>query len=403
MSKYAVELPQTSIFSGNSTIEQLEQYSNSVDAISLIIHHNELIKLYKVNDLQKYIINFPKSKRMDKTRAPLMKIYFLPSITHDLSNWPKEAQKIIASVDHVIASDKLYYTYNDLSLSEALYLLAPNDNFQSISFETIGHIAHLNLTENRIPIKHLIGKVIYDKNKHIKTVVNKVGKLNNTFRTMELELIYGNKNYITTLTENGIKFKVDYENIYWNSRLETERFRISQLLKPGDFVMDIFAGLGAFAMYTARKGCLTFANDLNPIASQYIYENAQLNKVDHLIHSYNMDAREFINFILSNKSILTYEINAKLNKGEPVTLHILMNLPEMAPEYLDSFHILNQLPQVDVQFHTYLFCKNYEDLSQIKEKAYQSLGFLPNANFHEVRSVAPNKIMYCMEFSWQYS
>lgn len=162
MSKYAVELPQTSIFSGNSTIEQLEQYSNSVDAISLIIHHNELIKLYKVNDLQKYIINFPKSKRMDKTRAPLMKIYFLPSITHDLSNWPKEAQKIIASVDHVIASDKLYYTYNDLSLSEALYLLAPNDNFQSISFETIGHIAHLNLTENRIPIKHLIGKVIYD-------------------------------------------------------------------------------------------------------------------------------------------------------------------------------------------------------------------------------------------------
>jgi tRNA G37 N-methylase Trm5 len=41
------------------------------------------------------------------------------------------------------------------------------------SFETVGHIAHLNLRDELLPYKHLVGQVLLDKNPNIQTVVNK--------------------------------------------------------------------------------------------------------------------------------------------------------------------------------------------------------------------------------------
>ena len=42
------------------------------------------------------------------------------------------------------------------------------------SFESVGHIAHLNLRDELLPHKQLIAEVLLDKNPSIRTVVNKV-------------------------------------------------------------------------------------------------------------------------------------------------------------------------------------------------------------------------------------
>jgi len=45
------------------------------------------------------------------------------------------------------------------------------------SFESVGHIAHLNIRDELLPYKHVVGQVIMDKNPSITTVVNKVSLL----------------------------------------------------------------------------------------------------------------------------------------------------------------------------------------------------------------------------------
>jgi len=43
---------------------------------------------------------------------------------------------------------------------------------------------------------------------------------------------------------------------------------------------DMFAGIGPFAIPAAKnRGCVVYANDLNPISYQYLKENIRLNKV----------------------------------------------------------------------------------------------------------------------------
>ncbi|CAA3008599.1 tRNA (guanine(37)-N1)-methyltransferase 2 [Olea europaea subsp. europaea] len=173
------------------------------------------------------------------------------------------------------------------------------------SFETIvkitlvyrcaGHIAHLNITDELLPYKDVIAKVIYDKNQpRIKTIVNKVGAIKNEFRVPKFEILAGDDNMVTEVKQYGATFKLDYSSVYWNSRLEHEHLRLISKFRAGDIICDMFAGIGPFAIPAAQKGCVVYANDLNPDSVRYLKINAEINKVDNLIHAYNKDAREFI-------------------------------------------------------------------------------------------------------------
>ncbi|XP_028548237.1 tRNA (guanine(37)-N1)-methyltransferase 2 isoform X3 [Dendrobium catenatum] len=168
------------------------------------------------------------------------------------------------------------------------------------SFETIGHIAHLNITEELLPYKDIIARIIYDKNQpKIKTVVNKVGTITNEFRVPNFEVLAGTNNMITEVKQYGATFKLDYSLVYWNSRLEHEHIRLVSQFQPGEAICDMFAGVGPFAIPAAQKGCFVFANDLNPHSIHYLKVNAKINKVEDNMIAYNMDAREFMRHLMT--------------------------------------------------------------------------------------------------------
>ncbi|OIW06411.1 hypothetical protein TanjilG_16823 [Lupinus angustifolius] len=163
------------------------------------------------------------------------------------------------------------------------------------SYWSAGHIAHLNLHDELLPYKDVIAKVIYDKNyPRIKTVVNKVGTITNEFRVPEFEVLAGEHDMITEVKQYGVTFKLDFSLVYWNSRLEHEHSRLVSQFKPGETICDMFAGIGPFAIPAAQKGCIVYANDLNPDSIKYLKVNAKINKVNDHVFTYNMDARKFI-------------------------------------------------------------------------------------------------------------
>ncbi|XLU82160.1 hypothetical protein S245_005580 [Arachis hypogaea] len=112
-------------------------------------------------------------------------------------------------------------------MNEILVVLLLDGMVVPSAFETISHIAHLNLRSEQLPYKTLIEKVVPDKNKpKIQTVVNKIDSIHNEYRTLQLEILVGNRSLVTTFVENGICFQVDLATVYWSSRLATERQRL---------------------------------------------------------------------------------------------------------------------------------------------------------------------------------
>jgi tRNA (guanine37-N1)-methyltransferase len=143
-------------------------------------------------------------------------------------------------------------------------------------FETIGDIAHMNLTGKLFDYRYLIGRVVLEKNPIIRTVVTKLGQIESTFRFYDLECIAGDDStYESVVLEDKVKFKVDVSRVYWCSKLGSERNRmIDKILKEGDVLCDMFCGIGPLAVKAAvKKKIKVIANDLNPACYEYLQKN----------------------------------------------------------------------------------------------------------------------------------
>lgn len=199
------------------------------------------------------------------------------------------------------------------------------------------------------------------------------------------------------MKENGVTYEFDFSRVYWNPRLSTEHQRIVQQVKREDTVFDVFAGVGPFAIPAARCGASVLANDLNPESFRWLQHNCKLNKVENKVRTFNLDGREFI------QGPLREELPTLLTKKAAV--HVVMNLPALAIDFLDAFRGLlqhepsnhTQLPTV----HCYGFSKDDNPAQDITKRASDAVGFSleKRSSVHFVRNVAPNKDMMCVSFS----
>ncbi|XP_053836281.1 tRNA (guanine(37)-N1)-methyltransferase isoform X1 [Vidua macroura] len=295
----------------------------------------------------------------------------------------------------------LELSYENFKSEEILRAVLPEGQEVTSGFSRVGHIAHLNLRDHQLPYRHLIGQVIMDKNPGVTCVVNKTNIIDSTYRNFEMEVLAGENNLVTKVKENNIAYELDFSKVYWNPRLSTEHGRIVELLRAGDVLFDVFAGIGPFAIPAAKRKCRVFANDLNPESYTWLLHNCKLNKVDTKVKAFNMDGRDFLRGPVREE--LSKELPL-LREGQKTAFHIVMNLPALAVEFLDVFrHLLvgepcspAGLPTV----HCYGFSKHSNPARDIQERAEATLGtsLAGRCSTFPVRNVAPNKEMLCLSF-----
>lgn len=301
---------------------------------------------------------------------------------------------------------ELELSYENWSANEILKSVLPADEEGLSSFSRIGHIVHLNLRDHLLPYKQLIGEVLRDKLPNCRTVVNKAASIDNTYRNFQLELICGEPEYQVETKENGIPFEFDFSKVYWNPRLSTEHQRIVKLLQPNDVLYDVFAGVGPFSVPAAKKRCQVLANDLNPVSYHWLQHNAKRNKCLAHIKMYNKDGREFILKELREDLLERWRTPA----ATPYSIHITMNLPAMAVEFLDAFrglYTVEELAELPAslnypQVHVYSFAKGENTKILVQQLVESNLGAVLGDELQcisFVRNVAPNKDMYRVTFS----
>ncbi len=137
------------------------------------------------------------------------------------------------------------------------------------------------------------------------------------YRTRRFAVLAGVPVTRTRVTEYGLLFDVDLAHAYFSARLSTERQRVLGMMEEGERVLDMFAGVGPFAITLARKAKIVVATDLNPEAVHLLVENIALNRTGNVIP------------VLADAAHLP-------RLGFRPFDRVVMNLPLAAPEFLPA-------------------------------------------------------------------
>jgi tRNA (guanine37-N1)-methyltransferase len=153
------------------------------------------------------------------------------------------------------------------------------------------------------------------------TVVYAKGEVSGEYRTREMEILAGIPTTRTHVIEHGHRFTVDLAGAYFSARLSTERQRILAQVQDNELILDMFAGVGPFALTLGAKAGLVVAADINPQAVELMLENIAQGRVRNVLPLL-ADARRL-------PDILSWKFD-----------RIVMNLPLAGTDFLpDAFRL----------------------------------------------------------------
>ena len=149
------------------------------------------------------------------------------------------------------------------------------------------------------------------------TVLGRASPIEGELRVREWDVLAGDGTE-TIHREYGHEFRLDVAEVYFSPRLATERHRVTEQVDAGESVVDMFAGVGPYAVPMAARGATVVACDLNEAAVAYLRENAERNDVADRVTAVAGEVRE--------------TTDAHADSAD----RIVMNLPHSAADFLDT-------------------------------------------------------------------
>jgi len=347
--------------------------------------------------LQKSVsLSIPK-KQGEKTIQLLTKLKLLnrklaPQTVDDqlhlpLSRAPQPQERRV--LDSVLGKQSLLYEKFPFraetigSLEEVLARQLPSSIIPLVSksFDVIGDIAIIDLSPTTEPFEKSIAEALMKVHKNVKTVYSKAGPITDNQRLRPLHHILGANRTQTIHTEMGCRFKIDISKAFFSPRLSAEHGRVAEQVRPGECVIDMFAGVGPFSILIAKRlnDVQIHAIDANPEATKLIEENARMNKVQDRIKVWSGDARVVVK-----------------NNLEGIAARVIMNHPSQAREFLEP--ACEALGRDGGIVHYYTFAEGADcELEARKELA----GALDNAGWKVEKFMATRKVRGVAPMKWQ--
>jgi len=227
----------------------------------------------------------------------------LPEFEISVHNFPERKKRHVTPLDFL--ADKLPF-----------HLLGSVP--RAIDF--VGEIAIVEVPPQLVNHKKAIGEALLKAHKQTSTVLSKSSAVEGVYRTRDFEVIAGAEKTATVYREYGCVYHVDVAKAYFSPRLSTEHNRVASQVKDGETVVDLFAGVGPFAIPIAKKheNVRVYAVDVNPDAVALLKRNVAVNRAEKQVVPVLGDARQVVREQLSGKAD-----------------RVIMNLPETALEFVD--------------------------------------------------------------------
>ncbi len=144
-------------------------------------------------------------------------------------------------------------------------------------YQRLGSVLLVRLPPSLEPYRAEVGQA-WARVLGVRTVVTPRGPIEGEGRRPRLELLAGSDT-VTTVVEHGLRYRFDAARQMFAQGNREERQRAGRLVRPGERVADLFAGIGYFTLPIARAARASRVVAVEREADTYgwLVENLRLN------------------------------------------------------------------------------------------------------------------------------